>query len=97
MSQQSTGLSDHELVGGPKGGGSITARGPPAADFPLDYVHRWKDWCAMVGISTTTGWRLCKAGKGPIITELSPKLIGVRQRNSLAWLEAREQHHNEAA
>jgi predicted DNA-binding transcriptional regulator AlpA len=66
-------------------------------DFRADHVHRWRDWCAMVGISTTTGWRLCKAGRGPIVTQLSPKLIGVRHRHHLAWLEAREpQQHNAA-
>ena len=65
-------------------------------DYPLDHVHRWRDWCAMAGISTTTGWRLCTSGKGPIITQLSPKLIGVRHRHHLAWLEAGEQQDNAA-
>jgi predicted DNA-binding transcriptional regulator AlpA len=65
-------------------------------DFPLDHVHRWRDWCKLVGISPTTGWRVVKAGKGPIITHLSPKLIGVRHRHHLAWLETREQHTNAA-
>ena len=66
-------------------------------DYPLDHVHRWRDWSAMAGMSTTTGWRVVKAGKGPIITKLTAKLIGVRHRHHLAWLEAREQHNNEAA
>jgi predicted DNA-binding transcriptional regulator AlpA len=66
------------------------------SDYPLDHVHRWRDWCAMVGISTTTGWRVVKAGKGPIITKLSPKLIGVRHRHSLAWLAARERQDSAA-
>jgi hypothetical protein len=51
----------------------------------------------MVGMHHVTGWRLVKAGKGPIITKLSTRLIGVRHRHHLAWLEAREQHNNEAA
>jgi predicted DNA-binding transcriptional regulator AlpA len=66
-------------------------------DFPLDHVHRWRDWCKLAGVSTTTGWRLVKAGQGPVITHLTAKLIGVRHRHHRDWLEAREQHNNEAA
>jgi predicted DNA-binding transcriptional regulator AlpA len=66
-------------------------------DYPLDHVHRWRDWCALAGVSTTTGWRVVKAGKGPIITKLTAKLIGVRDRHHLAWLEAREQPSDAAA
>jgi hypothetical protein len=66
-------------------------------DYPLDHVHRWRDWCALAGVSTTTAWREAKAGRGPVITKLTAKLIGVRHRHHLAWLEAREQHNNEAA
>jgi hypothetical protein len=51
----------------------------------------------MVGVSTTTGWRLVKSGNGPVVTQLSAKLKGVRHRHHLAWLEAREQHNDEAA
>jgi hypothetical protein len=97
MSQRSTGLSDHEITGNLKGGNPITARGPPATDFPLDYVHVWKDWCRLVGLSPVTAWREVKAGRGPIITKLSPRLTGVRHRNHLAWLTAREQPNEAAA
>jgi hypothetical protein len=90
MSQRSTDLSDHER-------GSGSAGSTAATDFPLDYVHVWKDWCRMVGLSPVTAWREMKAGRGPIITKLSPRLTGVRHRNHLAWLAAREQHNHEAA
>jgi hypothetical protein len=50
----------------------------------------------MVGVSTTTGWRLVKSGKGPIVTQLSTKLKGVRHRHHLQWLAAREQQENAA-
>jgi hypothetical protein len=66
-------------------------------DYPLDHVHRWRDWCALAGLSTTTGWREMKAGRGPIITKLTAKLTGVRHRHHLAWLAAREQHQDDAA
>jgi predicted DNA-binding transcriptional regulator AlpA len=70
---------------------------PTENNFSLDHVHRWPDWCALVGISTTTAWRLCKHGDGPIVTNLTSKLRGVRHRHHLAWLTAREQHNTEAA
>jgi len=60
-------------------------------DYPLDHVHRWKDWCALAGLSTVTAWRELKAGRGPVITNLTSKLTGVRHRHHLAWLAAREQ------
>jgi predicted DNA-binding transcriptional regulator AlpA len=66
-------------------------------DYPLDHVHRWKDWCAMAGLSGPTAWREVKAGRGPIITKLTAKLTGVRHRHYLAWLAAREQHQDDAA
>jgi hypothetical protein len=66
-------------------------------DYPLDHVHRWKDWCAMVGVHPVTGWRWVQAGQGPTITKLSARLIGVRHRNHLAWLAAREEQNGEAA
>jgi hypothetical protein len=69
----------------------------PQNDFTPDHVHRWQDWCAMVGVSTTTGWRLVKSGNGPVVTQLSTKLKGVRHRHHLAWLRAREQHQDDAA
>jgi hypothetical protein len=90
MSQSSTGLSRHER-------GCGNSEGSKPTDFALDSVHRWKDWCAMVGVHPVTGWRWVKAGNGPIITNLSSKLIGVQHRHHLAWLKAREQHNHEAA
>jgi hypothetical protein len=89
MSQQSTDFSDRE-----RGTGS---RGLSAPDYPPDYVHPWQSWCAVVGVSTTTAWRLVKAGKGPIVTQLSTKLKGVRHRHHLTWLAAREQHQDNVA
>ena len=92
MSQYSTGLSDHER---PKAANVISARGPPAGEPPLDYLYRWKDFCALIGVDRTTAWRLVRDGKGPVITKLTGRLIGVRHRHYLAWLAAREQHMHE--
>ncbi|MCK1706127.1 transcriptional regulator [Bradyrhizobium sp. 146] len=69
----------------------------PQHDYALDYVHRWEDWCAMTGMSRTTGWREVKAGRGPVITKLTARRIGVRHRHHLAWLAAREPQEAAAA
>jgi hypothetical protein len=68
-----------------------------STDFPLDFVHRWSDWCKLVGVDPSTAWRWERAGQGPIITQLGPKAKGVRHRHHLAWLTAREPHHATAA
>jgi predicted DNA-binding transcriptional regulator AlpA len=66
-------------------------------DYPLDHVHRWKDWYRLAGLSAPTAWRLLKSGQGPIVTKLSARLTGVRHRHHLAWLTAREQHQQDTA
>src|SRR5450631_98984 len=85
MSQRSTGLGDHER-------GSAAATGSTAAtDFPLDYVHVWRDWCRMVGLSPVTAWREVKAGPAlsspssrPGLPESATAIIwrGLRPANS---------------
>ena len=42
-------------------------------DFPLDHIHRWKDWYTLAGLSGPTAWRLVKAGRGPITTRLTAR------------------------
>jgi hypothetical protein len=72
----------------------------PTAEFPeypLDKIHRWRDWCAMVGIHPVTAWRLVKEGRGPIVTQLSTRIKGVRHKHHLTWLAAREPHQDDAA
>lgn len=60
-----------------------------AAGAPLEPVTPWQDWCALRGMSVATGNRLRKAGKGPEITRVSERRIGVRASADRAWLNAR--------
>jgi hypothetical protein len=55
----------------------------------LDCVTPFEAWCGRVGISLATGRRLVAAGDGPRVTRLSERRIGVRERDHLAWLDAR--------
>jgi hypothetical protein len=54
-----------------------------------DAVFTFKEWCVVNGFSPRTGRRILASGKGPVVTRLSAKLIGVSRRNNRAWLEAR--------
>jgi predicted DNA-binding transcriptional regulator AlpA len=52
-------------------------------------VLSFPQWCQLNGFSPATGRRLIKGGQGPIITQLSPRRIGVTVANNAAWQVAR--------
>jgi hypothetical protein len=53
-------------------------------------VMTFPEWCAVNSISPRTGRRLIQAGQGPVITQLSPKRIGITVANNRRWQESRE-------
>jgi len=55
----------------------------------LDRVTPLSDWFRRVGLPSRTGRRLIASGAGPVITELTERRKGVRERDHLKWLEAR--------
>jgi hypothetical protein len=55
----------------------------------LDRVTPLQAWFARVGIPERSGHRLIRSGKGPTLTELSERRKGIRERDHIAWLEAR--------
>jgi hypothetical protein len=59
----------------------------------LDRVSPFDEWCKRIGVSLATGRRLLASGKGPKVTRLSERRIGIRERHHRAWLDA----HVEAA
>jgi hypothetical protein len=52
-------------------------------------VLRFKEWCRLCGFSPATGRRIINAGNGPIITQLSPRRIGITLANHVRWQESR--------
>jgi hypothetical protein len=82
VSQQSTGLSDHERRNGSSGG-----RDQPGPDD--DRVMNVQQWAERVGISYPTAKRLIAAGEGPAITRLSPNRLGITFGAHRAWLKDR--------
>jgi hypothetical protein len=55
----------------------------------LDRVTPLDAWFRRVGLPARSGHRLIANGEGPTITRLSERRPGVRERDHLAWLEAR--------
>jgi predicted DNA-binding transcriptional regulator AlpA len=55
----------------------------------LDRVISFREWCARNSLSEATGRRLLASKKGPIVTRLSERRIGIRERDYRAWLDAR--------
>jgi hypothetical protein len=55
----------------------------------LDRVLPLNDWFRRVGLPARSGRRLIASGEGPAITILTERPKGVRERDHLAWLEAR--------
>jgi hypothetical protein len=50
-------------------------------------VMSFHDWCYLNGISIATGRRILKSGKGPRITQLSARRIGITVAHNRAWQE----------
>ena len=63
----------------------------PAADRELELnqfrVMSFAQWCALNGISPATGRRLLGSGRGPIVTRLSDRRIGITVGNNRRWQE----------
>jgi len=52
-------------------------------------VIRYKDWYESKGMSKWAADRMRRAGKGPRIVQLGPRMIGVTVRDDREWTEAR--------
>jgi hypothetical protein len=52
-------------------------------------VLTFRQWCLLAGFSVDTGRRVIKAGKGPIITQLSKRKLGVSLANHVKWEASR--------
>jgi hypothetical protein len=69
------------------------AQSDPARDPEIAVGNRvlsFTEWCLLNSISPATGRRIIKSGKGPIVTQLSPRRIGVTVTNNAAWQRSRE-------
>jgi predicted DNA-binding transcriptional regulator AlpA len=52
-------------------------------------VLSFQHWCELNSISVATGRRIIKSGKGPPITRLSARRIGISVAANADWQESR--------
>lgn len=59
--------------------------------LPLDsQVLTIDEWCRLNSFSPRTGRRILNSGRGPVVTRLSARRIGVTIGNDRAWKASRE-------
>jgi hypothetical protein len=58
-------------------------------EIDLDKVTPISAWFRRIGLPARSGFRLIQSGKGPVLTELTERRKGVRERDHIAWLESR--------
>ena len=54
-----------------------------------DAVFTFREWCFINGHSERQGRRILASGKGPTVTMLSDKRIGISRRNNRKWQASR--------
>ena len=59
-------------------------------------VLSFRQWCSLNGFSPATGRRVLKSGRGPAITNLSERRIGITVKANADW-QASRTHEAEAA
>jgi hypothetical protein len=64
-------------------------------DAPLSALHDdqvllFPEWCRLNRISERTGRRIIARPDGPVVTQLSPKRIGITVRNNRTWQKPKE-------
>jgi hypothetical protein len=71
------------------------AQSDPARDREIAlHQHRilsFLDWCWLNNISPATGRRILKSGRGPAVTRLSTRRIGISIAANAAWQAARSE------
>jgi hypothetical protein len=58
------------------------------ADDP-DAILTFAEWCGLNSLGLRTGRKIIASGKGPVITKLTDRRIGISRRHNRAWQEAR--------
>jgi hypothetical protein len=64
--------------------------GPPLSMLLDSQVLTFAEWCRLNRFSKRNGRRILSSGKGPIVTQLSARRIGVTIGNDRAWKASRE-------
>ena len=60
-----------------------------SADHP-DQILTFHEWCRLNRISESTGRRILAGDSGPVVTELTPKRIGITVGANAVWQQSRK-------
>jgi hypothetical protein len=69
---------------------TMFSQNPLSLERDENRVLTFSQWCELNALSTWTGRRLLRAGRGPKILQLSDRRIGVTLRANAEWQRARE-------
>jgi hypothetical protein len=64
---------------------------PQSRQSDLDRVISFAEWCRRISVSAATGRRILASDEGPAVTRSSARRLGIRERDHLAWLDARRE------
>jgi hypothetical protein len=67
-----------------------SALATPLATSHPNQIMTFREWCQLNRISVRTGRRIIAGGNGPVVTQLSPKRVGISVGNNAAWQASRE-------
>jgi hypothetical protein len=62
----------------------------PLAPLDPNQILSFHEWCRLNRISVRTGRRIITSDNGPVVTQLSPKRIGISVANNARWQRSRE-------
>jgi hypothetical protein len=62
----------------------VRHKSPPTSRRVLGF----HEWCKLNDISPRTGRRIIASGKGPKVTQLSARRIGIREDHNAEWQES---------
>ena len=60
----------------------------------LDRITPLPEWFRRVALPYRSGMRLLASGKGPRVTQITERRRGIRERDHIAWLNARDINNN---
>jgi hypothetical protein len=54
-----------------------------------DRVLSFRQWCELNGMGLRTGRRILRSGRGPVVTQLTERRIGIRVADNRRWQASR--------
>ena len=66
-----------------------------AQELGCDRIMSFQVWCLLANVSASTAKRLIASGRGPKLTRMSERCMGVRVSDHVAWLAQLEREQGD--